>query len=94
LLVLLLFITQGVWADDDVESGDDGEAGSVDDAPATDDAVPEDDAEAGAPKVATPGFLSGGKARISIESISPAHGPITGDTRVTVRGGPFKDAEA
>jgi hypothetical protein len=93
LLVLLLFVTQGVWADDDVESADDG-AESVDDAPATDDAVAEDDAEAGAAKAAAPGFLSGGKARISIESISPAHGPITGDTRVTVRGGPFKDAEA
>lgn len=65
----------------------------MDDAPATD-AVPEDDAEAAAAKAAAPGFLAGGKARISIESISPAHGPITGDTRVTVRGGPFKDAEA
>ena len=26
---------------------------------------------------------------ITISSISPAHGPTTGDTRVTVRGGPF-----
>lgn len=92
MLVLLLFVTQGVWADDDVESSGDGESEAIDDAPATDDAVPEDDAEAGAPKAAAPGFLSGGKPRVSIESISPAHGPITGDTRVTVRGGPFKDA--
>ena len=77
-----------------MESSGDGETGSVDDAPATNDAVPEDDAEAGAAKPAAPGFLSGGKTRISIESIAPAHGPITGDTRVTVRGGPFKGAES
>lgn len=34
-------------------------------------------------------FLKNGKPRIKIESISPAHGPTTGDTKVTVRGGPF-----
>lgn len=34
-------------------------------------------------------FLKNGKPRIRIESISPAHGPTTGDTKVTVRGGPF-----
>ena len=35
------------------------------------------------------GFLTNGRPRITVESISPAHGPVTGDTRVTVRGGPF-----
>jgi hypothetical protein len=34
-------------------------------------------------------FLKIGKSSIVIESISPGHGPTTGDTRVTVRGGPF-----
>lgn len=34
-------------------------------------------------------FLKVNKASISIESISPPTGPTTGDTRVTVRGGPF-----
>ena len=34
-------------------------------------------------------FLKGGKPVFSIDNISPAHGPTTGDTRVTVRGGPF-----
>jgi hypothetical protein len=29
------------------------------------------------------------KPSITIKSISPSHGPQTGDTRVTVRGGPF-----
>ena len=32
---------------------------------------------------------------VSIESITPAHGPVTGDTRVTVRGknfAKFKDS--
>jgi len=28
-------------------------------------------------------------AKITIDSISPSHGPVTGDTRVIVRGGPF-----
>ena len=35
-------------------------------------------------------FLKNGKPRFSITSLSPAHGPVTGDTRVTVRGGPFE----
>jgi hypothetical protein len=34
-------------------------------------------------------FLKTGKPRITIDSLYPAHGPVTGDTRVTVRGGPF-----
>lgn len=31
-------------------------------------------------------FLKNGKPRFTISSITPAHGPVTGDTRVTVRG--------
>lgn len=31
-------------------------------------------------------FLQGSKPRFTITSITPAHGPVTGDTRVTVRG--------
>lgn len=34
-------------------------------------------------------FLKDGKPRLHIDSISPAHGPTTGDTKVVVRGGPF-----
>lgn len=34
-------------------------------------------------------FLKSGKPRIKIDSISPTHGPVTGDTKVVVRGGPF-----
>lgn len=36
-------------------------------------------------------FLAGslGKPKFTITSITPAHGPITGDTKITVRGGPF-----
>jgi outer membrane biosynthesis protein TonB len=35
-------------------------------------------------------FLKNTTASVAkIDSISPAHGPSTGDTRVTVRGGPF-----
>jgi len=36
-----------------------------------------------------PAFLKNGKPNVKLESISPGHGPTTGDTRVTVRGGPF-----
>lgn len=36
-----------------------------------------------------PGFLKNGKPNVRIDNISPGHGPTTGDTRVTVRGGPF-----
>ncbi len=32
-----------------------------------------------------------GKLRLSIDAIEPEGGPITGDTRVIVRGGPFKN---
>ena len=39
-------------------------------------------------------FLANGKPRIRIESISPAHGPTTGDTKVVVRGGPFAQFQA
>jgi len=31
-------------------------------------------------------FLQGSKPRFTMTSITPAHGPVTGDTRVTVRG--------
>lgn len=31
-----------------------------------------------------------GKPQITITSLSPAHGPVSGDTQVTVRGGPFE----
>ena len=31
-------------------------------------------------------FLQGSKPRFTMASITPAHGPVTGDTRVTVRG--------
>ena len=34
-------------------------------------------------------FLKTGKPTIAIDSLFPAHGPVTGDTRVIVRGGPF-----
>ena len=36
-------------------------------------------------------FLQGalGKPQFTISSITPAHGPLTGDTKVVVRGGPF-----
>lgn len=36
-------------------------------------------------------FLKDGKAKpqLTITSLSPSHGPVTGDTRVVVRGGPF-----
>ena len=34
-------------------------------------------------------LATGEKPRVSISSISPAHGPVAGDTRVVVRGGPF-----
>lgn len=34
-------------------------------------------------------FLKNGKPRIRIDSLSPNHGPSTGDTKVLVRGGPF-----
>lgn len=34
-------------------------------------------------------FLANGKPRVKIESLNPFHGPITGGTKVVVRGGPF-----
>lgn len=34
-----------------------------------------------------------GKLSLTIDSIEPEGGPITGNTRVLVRGGPFKDME-
>ena len=40
-------------------------------------------------KPSSDGFLKMGKPSVSIKSISPAHGPVSGDTRVLVRGGPF-----
>ena len=33
--------------------------------------------------------MKGGKPSVKIDSVSPGHGPTTGDTRVIVRGGPF-----
>jgi len=35
----------------------------------------------------------GTKLRVNIDSIEPEGGPTSGETRVTVRGGPFKDME-
>lgn len=35
-----------------------------------------------------------GKLKIRLDSIEPEGGPTTGNTRVLVRGGPFKDLEA
>jgi hypothetical protein len=37
-----------------------------------------------------PTAQSSGKPQITITSLSPAHGPVSGDTLVTVRGGPFE----
>lgn len=36
-----------------------------------------------------PAFLKNGKPSVKLESIHPAQGPTTGETRVVVRGGPF-----
>ena len=36
---------------------------------------------------------SWGKISVSVDSIEPEGGPITGDTRVLVRGGPFNDMQ-
>ena len=35
-----------------------------------------------------------GKLKLTVASIEPEGGPTTGNTRVLVRGGPFKDLEA
>lgn len=39
-------------------------------------------------------FLKNFNSSIHLESIYPAEGPATGDTKVTVRGGPFAKYEA
>jgi hypothetical protein len=39
-------------------------------------------------------FLKNSNSSIRLESIYPAMGPATGDTKVTVRGGPFAKYEA
>lgn len=54
---------------------------------------PENAAETKAEELAgKEAFLKGeasGKPQFSITSLEPAHGPVTGDTKVIVRGGPF-----
>jgi len=37
--------------------------------------------------------LANGAPIVKISSISPSHGPLKGDTKVTVRGGPFSGFE-
>ena len=39
------------------------------------------------------GEYGGGRITLTVDSIEPEGGPITGNTRVLVRGGPFKDLE-
>jgi hypothetical protein len=39
-------------------------------------------------------FLKTGKPSVSITSITPSHGPVSGDTRVLVRGGPFSQYQS
>jgi len=101
VLALLALSAQPVRADDDDDddAGDAG-AGSVG-APAGGGdgaALPDTEAvarsaevEAGPDKAPDDGttvdtFLQGSKPRFTMTSITPAHGPVTGDTRVTVRG--------
>ena len=84
LLALLGLMCEPVLAQDAVEPE---EPTPEDPADGTDDPAEVDDAPATGSQQS--GFLANGRPRITIESISPAHGPVTGDTRVTVRGGPF-----
>jgi hypothetical protein len=95
LLALLGMMCEPVLADDD--TGEDPAA--EDEAAAPPNKLPEgvaagsglsqpDDAAAGSEEQAGD-FLQTGKPLVAIQSIYPAHGPVTGDTRVIVRGGPF-----
>ena len=102
LLALLGMMCEPVLADDDTADADDDKA---DDDTAGDGTVAPpsklpagvaagsglsqpDDAAAGSEEQAGD-FLKTGKPLVAIQSIYPAHGPVTGATRVIVRGGPF-----
>lgn len=100
ILALLGLLSQPVLAQsaDDDEAEPDAAAGSAaaapgDGMPDTEAVARSSDVEAGPAsedaKAEEP-FLKNGKPRFSITGVSPAHGPVTGDTRVTVRGGPFE----
>ena len=101
VLALLALLAQPVRADDDDDDGgpDTGSntpAGGGDGAalPDTEAVARSAEIEAGPdkpPAGADDGksddtFLQGSKPRFAMTSITPAHGPVTGDTRVTVRG--------
>ena len=58
---------------------------------AVEEALPEGVAEAeGNDAFMAPTTQTSGRPQITITSLNPAHGPVSGDTQVTVRGGPFE----
>lgn len=72
-LIALMTLSSPVRADDD---GSAGGAGGGDNSTSSD----------GDDSSQSKSFLQNGKGKVQIESISPARGPRTGGTRVTVRG--------